>query len=341
MKKLSLLLIGLLLIPSLFTSCDRGDDPSDGNTTVATPEFTLLKEYMVQNGYDIPKIIKNSDDEKFVTPPPADDGQALTDFLDKYYIMDIRDGATFATSHIQGANNVAFADILTDAPNAGSKPILVVCFSGQTACYATALLRMYGYKHTQALKWGMSSWSATTSASWDSKIGSELADGHANWSDSDVPPLVEVNEDPTIDTDLTSGEAILKKRVEEVVEAGFGVATVGGSTVLESPSDYFINNYFTELAYTDFGHIDGAYRILPLSLGDDTYKGLETNAKVVTYCYTGQTSAVMTACLRVLGYDAYTMTFGMNGIYNTNPAWSTTINQWGGDSGPKDLPFGL
>ncbi len=47
MKKLSLLLIGLLLIPALFlTSCDSGDDP--GTTPVATPAFTLMKEYMVQ-----------------------------------------------------------------------------------------------------------------------------------------------------------------------------------------------------------------------------------------------------------------------------------------------------
>ena len=45
----------------------------------------------------------------------------------------------------------------------------------------------------------------------------------------------------------------------------------------------------------------------------------------------------MTACLRVLGYDAYTLTFGMNGMFNTNPAWST--NQWGGDSNPKNLPL--
>jgi hypothetical protein len=46
----------------------------------------------------------------------------------------------------------------------------------------------------------------------------------------------------------------------------------------------------------------------------------------------------MTAWLRVIGYDAYSMTFGMNGIFHSNPAWST--NQWGvGSSVPKDLPL--
>ncbi|ULC58490.1 rhodanese-like domain-containing protein [Flaviramulus sp. BrNp1-15] len=336
MKKLSLYFIGLLLIPSLFlTSCDRGDDPADDNV-VATPKFTLLKDYMVQNDLDISKIIKNSDDEKFVVGAPA--SADLQTFLDKYYIFDIRSSDAFNASHIEGANNIPFANILTEAPNAGSKPILVVCYSGQTACYATALLRMYGYKHTQALKWGMSGWSSSTSTSWDNKIGADEADNHANWT-YNAAPLNIVFDDPMITTNLSNGEAILKQRVEDIVATGFGPATVSGSDVLTNPGGYFINNYFSETDYLGFGHITGAYRILPLTLGDDTYLGLDpdANAKVVTYCYTGQTSAVITACLRVLGYDAYTMTFGMNGIYNTNPAWST--NQWGVDSNPKDLPF--
>lgn len=335
MKKLALLLIGLLIAPTLFlTSCDRGDDPSDG--TVATPAFTLLKDYMVANSMDIPKIIKNSDDEKFVVGAPEESG--LQDFLNKYYIMDIRDASTFAAGHIEGAVNVAFSDILTEAPNAGSKPILVVCFSGQTACYATALLRMYGYKHTQALKWGMSGWNPATAGPWNGKIGAEEANGHSNWSYSSAPSN-NIFADPEFSTFLTSGEDILKKRVEDVVAAGFGAATATGSDVLNNPTNYFINNYFSETDYAGFGHIANAYRILPLTLADGEYKNLNpaSGAKVVTYCYTGQTSAVMTACLRVLGYDAYTLTFGMNGMFNTNPAWST--NQWGGDSNPKNLPL--
>ncbi|NNK82032.1 MAG: hypothetical protein HKO92_02790 [Flavobacteriaceae bacterium] len=335
MKKLALLLIGLLVAPTLLlTSCDRGDDPSDGGNTVATPAFELMKDYMVANSMDIPKIIKNSDDEKFVAPAPAE--ADLQAFLDKYYIIDIRDAATYAAGHIEGAKLVAFSDILTEAPNAGSKPILVVCFTGQTACYATALLRMYGYKHTRALKWGMSGWNPATAGPWNGKIGLEPANGHTNWSYS-VAPSNNIFADPEISTFLNSGDDILKERVEAIVTAGFGAATVSGSDVLNNPGNYFINNYFSESDYLGFGHIANAYRILPLTLADNEYKGLNPDAEVVTYCYTGQTSAVMTACLRVLGYNAKTMTFGMNGIYNTNPAWSA--NQWGVSGNPKNLPL--
>lgn len=336
MKKIALLLIGLFLVPTLvLTSCDKGDDPGDG--TVVQPSFDLMKDYMIANSLDISKILKNSDNEKFVAPPPADAGDALDAFLAKYYIMDIRSQEVFNAGHIEGANLTPFSSILTEAPKAGSKPILVVCYSGQTACYATALLRMYGYKHTQALKWGMSGWnSETAAASWDKKKGVEPANGHSNWT-SDPAPQNMVFSAPKITTSGSTGEAILKKRVEDAVAAGFGAATVSGTDVLNSPTSYFINNYFSEGDYAAFGHIDGAYRVQPLTLAGGEYVNLDPNAVVVNYCYTGQTSAVLAACLRVLGYDAKTLTYGMNGLYNTNPAW--TVNQWGGDSNPKNLPL--
>ena len=334
MKKLALLLIGLLIAPTLFlTSCDKGDEPGEG--VIVQPSFELMKDYMVANSMDIPNILTNSDGEKFVVGPPAD--ADLSAFLSKYYIIDIRDLNTFNDGHIEGAKNVAFSNILTEAPNAGSKPILVVCFSGQTACYATALLRLYGYPKTRALKWGMSGWNPATAVnSWDKKIGVEEANGHANWTANTAPNNM-IFDDPDISTSGASGDVILKKRVEDAVAAGFGAAVVSGTDVLNNPNSYFINNYFNANDYSAFGHINGAYRINPLTIAGGEFNNLNPDGTVVTYCYTGQTSAVMTAYLRVLGYDAKSMTYGMNGIYNTNPAWST--NQWGVTGNPKNLPL--
>ncbi|MEN8124321.1 MAG: rhodanese-like domain-containing protein [Bacteroidota bacterium] len=332
MKKLSLFFIGFLLVPALFlTSCDRGEDPGTG---VTTPAFDLMTDYMIANDMDVDKIKVNTDGEKFVVGAPA-----LADvdaFIAKYYIMDIRNATDFGTSHISGAKNVAFGDILTEAANAGGKPILVVCYTGQTACYATSLLRLYGYNHTRALKWGMSGWSPTTSASWDNKTG-DIANGHANWSYS-AAPSNNVYDNPSFTSLSQDGGEILKARVEEVVAAGF--KTASGADVLNSPGNYFINNYFSDADYSGFGHIKDAYRIIDhLKLVDDGQKNLDpgSSAKVITYCYTGQTSAVVTAWLQVLGYDAYSLTFGMNGLYHSNNQWAS--NQWGVDSHPKDLPL--
>jgi len=116
------------------------------------------------------------------------------------------------------------------------------------------------------------------------------------------------------------------------------IKTVKGQDVLDNPGDYFVNNFFNANDYSAFGHVANAYRINPFHLADNTYKGHNSSGKVVTYCYTGQTSAVITAYLRVLGYDAYSLLFGMNGLYHSNDAWKS--NQWGvGSSVPKDLPL--
>jgi len=327
MKKLSLILIALFLVPTLFlTSCDKGDDPQVGGEA-SDPSFTVLKDYMVANHLDISKVIKNEAGKKFVVGAPAAYDAAA--YKAQYYIMDIRSEANFNTSHIDGAVNVAFGDILTAATNKGNKQLLVVCYTGQTACYATALLRMYGHPNAQALKWGMTGWSASTDK-WSSNTGNVGSDSN-NWA-FNTTPAVDLYDEPVIVSLSDNGADILKSRVEQVVAAGF--KTASNATVIASPQDYFINNYFSETDYEKFGHVTGAQRILPLTLAGEEYMNLDADAKIVTYCYTGQTSAVITACLNVLGYDAYSLTFGMNGLSHSSPQWSS--NQWGVDSNTKD-----
>jgi len=327
MKKLSFYLIVLFLLPTfIFTSC-KDDEKVE-------PASVILANYLQENHMDLGDIIKyhGTTDIKFVTGAPATDAD-VAGWAANFHIMDIRAAADYTAGHISGAINVAFGDILTEAANAGSKRVLVVCYSGQTACYATALLRLSGYPDAQALKWGMSGWNNDFANPWNSKIGSNTADGHANWTTAAAPANVKFDA-PTL-SESGDGATILASRVAAVVAAGFSPATASGADVLGNPSNYFINNYFSETDYAGFGHIDGAYRINPLTLADDLIYDLDPNGKVVTYCYTGQTSAVITAYLRVIGYDAYSMTYGMNGIYNTNTAWTT--NQWGADSNPKAL----
>ena len=336
MKKVKLFILALLCVPALFlSSCDRGEDLNSDNPIIQ-PAFTTMKAYMLDNSLDLNNVLSGPGGEvKFVVGAPADEDLAA--FLAKYSILDIRNEAAFNSGHILGAKNVAFADILKEA-DAASKQVLVVCYTGQTACYGTSLLRLAGHPNAQALKWGMSGWNPATATSWNNNTGDE-ANGHANWSFSNAP-AVKTHDDPFIDIISTDGAEILRQRVAVVIENGF--KTAKGTDVLNSPQNYFINNYFAEGDYGDFGHItDNAYRIKEeLKLDGDGYKELDsdTNAQVITYCYTGQTSAVTTAWLNVLGYNAFSMTFGMNGIYHSNAAWKT--NQWGvGGSVPKNLPL--
>ena len=329
MKKLSLILLALFLVPTLFlTSCDKGDD----NTVVETPRFDILKDYVVANDLDIMKI----NDGKVAGAPTS---ESLNDFLDTYYILDIRGAADFVKGHIEGAKNITFGNILTEGENAknAGKPALIVCYTGQTACYATALMKMYGYTNTKALKWGMSGWNSDTAGAWNGKIGVNVAQGHENWSSEAAPVNEEFDVTPYINSLASNGDAILKERVRQVVEEGF--KTVANVDVLDSPQNYQIVNYFSDAHYNGFGHIKGAQRISPITFNNN-YQNLNPDEKIVVYCYTGQTSALITACLRVLGYDANSLTFGMNGMYYDNPYWNTPVsNHWGVDGKPKELPL--
>ena len=148
------------LIPALLislSSCDRGEDPGE---ETAIPAFSLLKDQLLTKNMDLDKILMSPNGVNFVQGAPAE--ADLAAFLAKYYIIDIRQAADFANGHIQGAVNVPFANILTEAAKAGTKPILVVCYTGQTACFAVGLLRLSDYRDAQALKWGMSGWNPAT-----------------------------------------------------------------------------------------------------------------------------------------------------------------------------------
>jgi rhodanese-related sulfurtransferase len=317
------------LVAMVFTSCkEENVEKIDAGE--------VLRTYLVAQNMDLDHIIKYHDDAtntdiKFVAAPPATDAD-VAGFLSKYYVIDIREAQHFAAGHIQDAHNTPLANILAEAEKAGDKRILVVCYTGQTACFATSLLRLYGYHDAQALKWGMSGWNASYATPWNDNSKND-ADGHTNWKYAAAPANM-VYDFPAISSNMTDGASILKERVEIVLAAGFKGTTA--KNVLDNPGDYNINNYYSETDYTGFGHIDQAYRINPLLLQDNSMKGLnpDPSATVITYCYTGQTSAVITAYLRVLGYNASSLKFGMNGLWNDNPAW--TSNRWS-SAVPKNL----
>lgn len=64
------------------------------------------------------------------------------------------------------------------------------------------------------------------------------------------------------------------------------------------------------------GHIPGAVNISVKDLfTKETLSKLPPDKQIVVYCYTGQTSAQVVAALNMLGYDAYSLKFGM-------PSWA-------------------
>jgi rhodanese-related sulfurtransferase len=295
-------MLSILCITLLLSSCKKDDPINEAQVLVEYLESAnspLMKDYV---STDMPAIMTATDVNNL-----NQTGQV--------YIMDIRAAADFANGHIANAVNVAAADVLTHIEGVDLTPytkVAVVCYSGQTAAWATCLLRIMGYDKVYSMKFGMCSWNDDFAGSWKNNIKNT----YATQFTSDATAKGPVGELPVLNTGFETGQEILEARVNAVLAEGFTPAKIGAADVFGAPANYYIVNYWPENHYTDPGHIPGAMQYTPkttMSITADL-KTLPTDKTVVVYCYTGQTSANMAAYLRVLGYDAKSLLFGANGM---------------------------
>lgn len=304
MKRILNYAIIIALVPLfILSSCKKDEDPEP-----QVDKFETLKDYMVANNMDLSDILTD-----WITTADAVNGKAIGD----YYFIDIRSEADFNAGHINGAVNANYGNLLEKAAASGGKPIIVVCYTGQSAGHATVALRLSGYPTAKVLKWGMSGWNSALSTPWNDNTGSD-AIGHTNFAAApgDIAPSINFNKFPTINSTHDDGANILMERVAALLEGGF--KGVGSGDVVDNPSNYCINNFWDEADVTEYGNIKTAYRVKPLTLAGDQFKYLDPDATVVTYCWTGQTSSMITAYLTVMGYDAKSLTFGANGMIYDN-----------------------
>jgi len=214
--------------------------------------------------------------------------------------------------------------------------VVFVCFSGQTAAWVTGLMQTMGHTNCKDLKWGMCSCNAATAGSW---TGTNVGDGFVGDMVTTETTMAEAGDMPTLSTGKTKAEDILRARVEAVFAEGFAGIKTTSSTVFGATSSYYIVNYWSKTDY-DWNHVPTAVQYTPKeSLTSDTYLNtLPTDMPIAVYCYTGQTSAHVAAYLRVLGYDAQTILFGVNGMaHSTMPSHAfnpdTEINNFDLETG--------
>ena len=303
MEQLRKLFYLLLILPILFlnTACSEDEETVEPTPEVNQAEVlaTQLEADAVLDAY--PVMIK------------AD--AVYADILAgaNILVIDIRNATDFGNGHIQGAVNVSANDVLTyyNTNNLETKETVVIaCYSGQTAAWVTGLMRAAGKTNVKDLKWGMCSWNAATSGSW---TGSSVNNGRATELVTTATAKPAAGNLPTLNTGSTDAAGILESRLATVFAEGFGAAKV---------TNYFIVNYWSVDHY-NWGHIPGAMQYTPKAdLKLATYlKTLPTNQTIAVYCYTGQTSAHVAGYLRLLGYDAKSVVFGVNGMaHDTMPA---------------------
>ena len=327
MKSLMKLMMGMLMISLIVvSSCKKNDDPDPAPP--ADKSFATLKTYLISNDMDLPKVLNAWITTATVVHDAMTDGDATNDF----YIIDIRSSADFTTGHIEHSHNVALTDVLDTAANSGTMPIIVVCYTGQTASHAVVALRLSGYPNAKVMKWGMSGWNANNDK-WTPNVG-DIGVGNANWEAAPGKLAININYgDPTIGAGNTDGATILKNQVKKMLTGGFqGIAS---SSVLDSPGDYYINNFWDQADVEHYGHIKGAFRIKPLTLTNKEYQFYNPKQTVVTYCWTGQTSSMVTAYMNVIGYKAKSLKFGTNSMIHGE----LQSHKWNVGTGAKNYPL--
>ncbi|MEZ4653073.1 MAG: rhodanese-like domain-containing protein [Candidatus Eisenbacteria bacterium] len=299
-------------------------DDDKTTTPTATDEFSLaaaagdayFSSYTTANGLSV-----NTTATDVWTN--LSDGDATND----PYIIDWRSAAHFAAGHIEGAHNAAlanFSDVVSTIP--AGKTVVNVCYTGQSASHATAFMNLMGIP-AQNLKFGMCGWTADTAVNlgkWDDAV----SDDYTNWLTTTASTATVAHTFPTISTGKDTAPEIIRERAQTYLAAGWKTISIAALyqaiEVDGLAGDYFIMNYFPSGEY-DAGHVPGAVRFEPkASLGvDQMLKYLPTDKKIVVYCYTGQTSSQVVAYLNALGYDAYSLLYGVNGMCHSNAAVCT------------------
>lgn len=323
MQKYAKLYLALLVLPLFLFVSACSDDDSTTNPTPNVNEAELLVQSLegTNGGY------LNNECPAIVT---AQNVYEDLNGAKKFYLVDVRAKADYDKGHVAGAVNVLPADILTHMASvnmANYDKVAIICYSGQTAAWLTAICRMSGYSKVFSMKYGMSSWHADFD-----KITPNISSQYVGVFTDAVTNKAAAGALPTLTTGKTVGADILKDRVAAVLAEGFSKSTIAAATVMTDPSQYYIVNYWPATDYSTLKHINGAIQYSPKAdLKLATFlKTLPTNKTIVVYCYTGQTSANVVAILRAMGYDAKSLLYGVNAMIwqtmkdgNKNP-WNAT-----------------
>jgi len=312
-KKLFALLLTLSISLFFFVGCE--DNPTEPEPEIN--EFALVEA--VGNTYFSTYTTASG---KGVNIGIADVFANLTDgnTANDPYIIDWRGAADFASGHLKGAVNMDIKNLIAkvdDGTIPKTKTILNVCYTGQTASHTAAVLNLLGYE-AQNLTFGMCGVTTSTDlvAGTDKWVKAIATDEYADRLVTNQETLSKEYTFPKLATGKTTAAEIIKAQFKAYIESVSSWAAIGADAVFTDPTKYFIVNYWPASEYLNPGHIAGAYQFTPMtSLKIDAQlKYLPTDKDIVVYCYSGQTSAQVVAYLRILGYKAYSLSFGMNGF---------------------------
>lgn len=335
--------LAMALMMFAFTGCSDDDDPAGPGTTPI--DETAVVTAAGDAYFTTYKIDVDGDGTRETGVNIAASGD-LVAALGDYYIIDWRAPADYANAHIPGAVNMSLGSLVTEIDNLPTNQVILnVCYSGQTASYATSIINLLGTQtghKARNLKFGMSGYAPLNMVKADGSYNYPTSDDYAAAMTTDDTPKNAAGSYPALDTGATTELDVLKARAQEALDRWTGASTVSvfasaADVYPLNTDDWYLVNYFSPANYAE-GHLPGAvqYSTSPSGfLTTEFLNTLPTDKNVAVYCYTGQTSAQAAAYLGMVGYSAKTVTYGVQKMcYN-----DATINDvpWHGPNDPYPL----
>ena len=295
-KKLLVLLLTLALMTTSFAACggQEAEAPAEP-PAVEEPEVNVVEEAAMGYFANLPETNNMITFDKLM--PMIDAGEEM-------FIIDARSAEDYAAGHIKGAVNLPFASTATGEnvqyiPD--DVPVYVYCYTGQTASQLTSVLNVAG-KPVTNIRGGF-------------LRGITKVDGHEAYLDTVAVdmPTTEYTMDPDLQAAVVSYfETVASYNGTDT--ANQNIAPDKVKEIVDSESDeYFILSVRQAEDYAK-GHVPGAVNI-PFGVGmQDSFADLPKDKKIIVYCYTGHTASQTVGILRLLGYEAYNMSFGMGSV---------------------------
>ena len=208
-------------------------------------------------------------------------------------VLDIRSAEDYAEGHIKGAVNVPYGTAVADALDRipTDVPVLVYCYSGQTASQTVALLRLAG------------------------KDAYNVSGGFTGISKQEQAKALTVRTAQQLEEGNYTVDPQLKSAIREYYElaAQIGKFNMSPAKVKEEVADgkAYLVDIRSENDYLK-SHIAGAKKNIPFGKGmQDELVKLPKGQKIVFQCYSGQTASQTVAIARMLGLNAYNLSGGM------------------------------
>jgi rhodanese-related sulfurtransferase len=319
-KKVLLFLIVTLII-SFLTGCEK--DKITAPFSVKTESNAKLLLYLEEEGDIINKILQ-----------PVIQAEEVFNNLNNYLIIDLRDNSDFLNGHIEGAKNISNDTLFNYIRSnfTGFNKVVLISASGQTAAYYSVLLRIVGFTNIYYMNYGMASWNIFFSSVWTDRLTTYPDFGiftHTFYQKKNYSHLPEIS----LSSPGESMKDFVQNRADALIKEGFNEDFNSASSktamtfnnwaqkseqfylVCTGPVMLYSSNPFSTNTYHPIGAV---FYQVPPDLSDFRSGGylqtLPSDSSIAVYSGTGQESAFYTAYLRLLGYDARSVLFGMNNI---------------------------